>query len=123
SLSLLLRPGGSVTRAVDAVRRLGFTIEDTGAEQAGLAVTLLSAVFLLVSLLILLVAGVNIAHTFFRAVSERRRDLGVMRAVGPRPQVTGGAPGHRADKLSLDSGYSEFAALYQGRPTSARVPG
>ena len=30
----------------------------------------------------LVVAGVNIAHTFFRAIAERRHELGVMRAVG-----------------------------------------
>ncbi len=82
SLSVEVRPGASITAVVDAVRKLGFAIEDNGAEQAGLAVTLLTALFLLVSLSIMLVAAVNIAHTFYRTVSERRRELGVMRAVG-----------------------------------------
>lgn len=82
SLTVEVRPGASVTQVVQVVRGLGFALEDNGAEQAGLAVTLLTAVFLLVSLAILLVAAVNIAHTFLRAVSERRRELGVLRALG-----------------------------------------
>lgn len=84
SLLVQVRPGRSVTAVAEAVRRMGLTIEDNGAEQVGLALTLLTAVFLLVSLAIVLVAAVNIAHTFFRSVSERRRELGVMRAVGAR---------------------------------------
>ena len=82
SLSVELKEGGRVTAVLEAVRKLGLTVEDTGAEQAGLAVTLLTAVLLLVSLAIVVVAVVNIAHSFFRAVAERRRELGVMRAVG-----------------------------------------
>lgn len=82
SVSVQLRPGRSVTALVEYVRRLGYTIEDNGAEQAGLAVTLITALFVLVSLSTLVVAAVNVAHTFFRAIAERRHELGVMRAVG-----------------------------------------
>ena len=82
SVSVQLRPGHSVTAVVEYVRKLGYTIEDNGAEQAGLAVTLITALFVLVSLSTLVVAAVNVAHTFFRAIAERRHELGVMRAVG-----------------------------------------
>jgi hypothetical protein len=82
SLSIELTARGSVTRVVEAVRRLGYAIEDNGAEQAGLAATLIGAVLVLVSLLIVLVAVLNVGHMFFRAVAERRRELGVMRALG-----------------------------------------
>ena len=82
SVSVQLKPGKSVTAIVDYVRKLGYTIEDNGAEQAGLAVTLFTALFVLVSLSTLVVAAVNVAHTFFRAIAERRHELGVMRAVG-----------------------------------------
>lgn len=82
SISVQVKPGRSVTAIVDHVRRLGYSIEDNGAEQAGLAVLLITALFVLVSLSTLVVAGVNIAHTFFRAIAERRHELGVMRAVG-----------------------------------------
>lgn len=82
SVSVQLRPGRSVTALVEYVRRLGYTIEDNGAEQAGLAVTLITALFVLVSLSTLVVAAGSVTHTFFRAISERRHELGVMRAVG-----------------------------------------
>ncbi len=82
SVSVQLKPGRSVTAIVDYVRKLGYSIEDNGAEQAGLAVTLFTALFVLVSLSTLVVAAVNVAHTFFRAIAERRHELGVMRAVG-----------------------------------------
>jgi hypothetical protein len=82
SVSVQLKPGRSVTAIVEYVRKLGYTIEDNGAEQAGLAVTLITALFVLVSLSTLIVAAVNVAHTFFRAIAERRHELGVMRAVG-----------------------------------------
>jgi putative ABC transport system permease protein len=82
SISVQVRPGKSLTSVVQFVRQQGYTIEDNGAEQAGLAVLLITALFVLVSLSTLVVAGVNIAHTFFRAIAERRHEIGVMRAVG-----------------------------------------
>lgn len=82
SLAVQLRPGRGVTGVVKLVRQLGYTIEDNGAEQASLAVLLLTALFVLVSLSTLIVAAGSVAHTFFRAISERRHELGVMRAVG-----------------------------------------
>lgn len=82
SLSVQMKPGRSPTGALELVRRLGFTVEDNGAEQAGLAVTLITALFVLVSLSTLIVAAGSVTHTFFRAISERRHELGVMRAVG-----------------------------------------
>ena len=72
----------AITRVAAAGRAMGLAVVDSGAEQAGLAVTLLGLLFALVSLAILIVATLNIAHTFFRAAAERRRELGVLRAVG-----------------------------------------
>ena len=82
SLSVQVRRGRGVTRVVELARRMGYTLEDNGAEQAGLAVTLLTALFVLVSLSTLTVAAGSVAHTFFRAIAERRHELGVLRAVG-----------------------------------------
>lgn len=82
SLTVHVKKGHSVTSVVDTVRQLGFAIEDNGAEQAGLAITLITALFVLVSLSTLVVAVVNVAHTFFRAIAERRHEMGVLRAVG-----------------------------------------
>lgn len=82
SLTVRLKPGASATGVVDRVRKLGFSIEDNGAEQAGLAVLLFTALFVLTALSTLAVATLNVAHTFFRAITERRHELGVMAAVG-----------------------------------------
>jgi ABC-type antimicrobial peptide transport system permease subunit len=61
---------------------MGFEVADSGAERAGLAITLMTLLFALVSLAMLAVASINIAHSFFRTVAERRRELGVLRSVG-----------------------------------------
>lgn len=82
SLSIQVKPTGDVTAVVTQIEALGYEIQDNGAKTAGLAVTVVTAIFVLVSAAILLVAIVNIMHTFFRTVVERRRELGIMRAVG-----------------------------------------
>ena len=73
---------GAITRVAAKARGLGLSIADSGAEQAGLAITLVTLLFALVSLAIIAVATINIAHTFFRTVAERRREIGVLRAIG-----------------------------------------
>jgi len=82
SLVLELREGADVARLAAAVRALGLELADSGAEKVGLLLTLLTLLFTLVSLAVLAVAATNIAHGFFRQVAERKRELGVMRAVG-----------------------------------------
>jgi hypothetical protein len=82
SVLLELKPGADVARLSAAIRELGYTVADSGAERVGLALTLLTLLFLLVSIAVVAVAAINIAHSFFRAVAERRREIGVMRAVG-----------------------------------------
>jgi hypothetical protein len=82
SLVLELKDDADVTRVSAAVRALGYAVADSGAEKVGLALTLLTLLFALVSIAIVSVAATNIAHSFFRAVAERRRELGVLRAVG-----------------------------------------
>jgi len=82
SVVAILKEGARSTDLIAFARARGYDIADSGAEQAGLAITLMTALFALVSLAILLVAAMNIAHGFFRAVAERRRELGLLRALG-----------------------------------------
>lgn len=82
SVLLELEAGADVVRLSAFIRELGFATRDSGAEKVGLAVTLLTLLFALVSFAIVTVAAVNIAHSFFRAVAERRREIGMLRALG-----------------------------------------
>jgi ABC-type antimicrobial peptide transport system permease subunit len=68
-----------------AIRESGFTIDTSQqklAESVALAVTLVMLGFSLISLTIVAVAAVNIAHTFFMIIYERQREIGLLRAVG-----------------------------------------
>jgi ABC-type antimicrobial peptide transport system permease subunit len=44
--------------------------------------TLITLLFALLSAALLALAALNIAHTFYRTVAERRREIGILRAVG-----------------------------------------
>jgi uncharacterized membrane protein len=82
--------GNASARLTAFVREAGYAVADTGAEKIGLVVLLLTGLLTLVSIAVLLMAGLTIAQTFFRSVAERRRDIGVMRAVGARPSDIAG---------------------------------
>jgi hypothetical protein len=82
SVVLELKPGADVSKLSAAVRDLGLTVADSGAERVGLALALLTLLFALVSIAVVAVAAINIAHSFYRVVAERRREIGVLRAVG-----------------------------------------
>lgn len=82
SIVLSLKRGADVTRLTSVIRGMGYDVADSGAERAGLAILLVTLLFALVSVATVAVAAINIAHSFFRAVAERRRELGVLRAVG-----------------------------------------
>ncbi len=82
SLVLEAKEGADVTRLTAAIRSAGYDVADSGAERAGLAITLVTLLFAMVSFAMVSIAAINIAHSFFRTVAERRRELGVMRSVG-----------------------------------------
>jgi ABC-type lipoprotein release transport system permease subunit len=63
---------------------MGLALDDKyeNAQKAGLMITIVTAVFSLISVLIIIISAVNIMHTFLMLIVERRRELGIMRAIG-----------------------------------------
>jgi putative ABC transport system permease protein len=64
------------------VKSLGLDQEESQAERISLVIAIVTALFLLIAFTIMFISAVNISHTFFMMVSERRREIGLMRAVG-----------------------------------------
>lgn len=54
------------------------------AQRAGLLILLLTLLFNLIAGVILLISALNITHTFTMMILERRREIGLMRALGAR---------------------------------------
>ncbi len=67
-----------------ATDEMGFALDDNykDAQRAGLVITIITLIFSLISVIIIIIAAVNIMHTFLMVIVERRREIGVMRAVG-----------------------------------------
>jgi len=63
---------------------LGFELapRSKDALQAGVMISVLTLVFSLISLIIVGLSAINIAHTFFMILSERRAEIGLLRALG-----------------------------------------
>lgn len=73
-----------VSKLISAIDGFGMTLarRSEDARKAGDLLFILTVVFSFISLVILFVAGVNIMHTFLTLVTERRHEIGIMRAVG-----------------------------------------
>jgi len=93
AVTVQARAPDDVPRLAQAVREMGFSIDDTDrqrAEQAGAAVAVVTSALSLLALLICALAAVNIGQTLFAALRARAREVGVMRAVGAtRGQIAG----------------------------------
>jgi len=73
-----------VSELIAAVDAFGMTLsrKSSDARKAADLLFILTVVFSFISLVILFVAGVNIMHTFLTLVTERRYEIGIMRAIG-----------------------------------------
>ncbi|MEO8707003.1 MAG: ABC transporter permease [Kofleriaceae bacterium] len=60
----------------------GLRLEDNLGERFATVIFVIRLLFLIISVAILVIAVINIGHNFFIQVSERRREIGIMRAVG-----------------------------------------
>lgn len=85
SLSVVASDPAAVPRIVEDVKKMGFQIDDRDrrqAENAGAAVALTTSALALLSILICILAAVNIAHALSASIRARAKEIGVMRAVG-----------------------------------------
>lgn len=85
SVTLVARSPGAVPGVAQGVKTMGFAVDEGDrklAERVGAAVAVTTAALALLSVLICLLAAVNIAHTLSASIRARTHELGVMRAVG-----------------------------------------
>jgi ABC-type antimicrobial peptide transport system permease subunit len=61
---------------------LDLRIKDSMGERLATAIFIVTTLFLLISFSIVGISAINIAHNFFMQVSERRREIGLLRAIG-----------------------------------------
>ncbi|QDE85256.1 MULTISPECIES: FtsX-like permease family protein [Myxococcus] len=84
-VTLVATDPSQVPVIVDAVKGMGLEIDDQErrmAENSGAAVALTTSALALLSLLICILAAVNIAHALSASVRARAKEIGVMQAVG-----------------------------------------
>jgi len=60
----------------------GLAVSDSLGRQFATVIFVIRTLFLIISIAILAISIINIGHNFFVQVSERRREIGIMRAVG-----------------------------------------
>ncbi len=84
SLILKVKDQTSVPQIVQAVRDMGFDLADSteNAEKAANIIKTVESVFALVSFVIVAIAAINISQLFFMIIYQRRREIGVLRALG-----------------------------------------
>lgn len=64
------------------IEELDLRLEDSQGERFAMVIVIVTLLFLLISLVIVTISAINIAHNFFMQVSDRRREIGIMRAIG-----------------------------------------
>jgi putative ABC transport system permease protein len=82
SIVVDLRDRSMLSSFLPWLKLQGLEQEESQAERISLVITIVTALFLLIAFTIMFISAVNISHTFFMMVSERRREIGLMRAVG-----------------------------------------
>ena len=106
-----------VAAVAKAIEVMDLEVTDSGAEQAGMLITVFVLVFSLLSTIIVGIAAINIMHVFFMLVYERQREIGIMRAVGAQGMVSG----QFLDMLSGDANTYRLHRLKTGRLIEAAL--
>jgi predicted lysophospholipase L1 biosynthesis ABC-type transport system permease subunit len=79
-----LRSKDAAPRVIDAVEAMGLEIRDRGARRAALVTAVIMVVLAMVGVVLIAVAASHIMHVFYLVVMVRRREIGLLRAVGAR---------------------------------------
>jgi hypothetical protein len=79
-----VRSKEAAPRVIDAIESMGLEVRDRGARRAALAVAVIMAVLVLVGGVLIASAAAHIMHVFYLVVMVRRREIGLLRAVGAR---------------------------------------
>jgi putative ABC transport system permease protein len=82
SIIVDLKDKEHVSEFVSWVKSVGYEQEESYAENFALVITIVTLLFILISLVIIGMSAINIAHTFFMLISDRRKEIGILRAVG-----------------------------------------
>jgi ABC-type lipoprotein release transport system permease subunit len=85
AVTLLARSPSAIPTIVEEVKKMGLRIDDQErrlAESVGSAVAVTTSALALLSVLICLLAAINIAHALFASVVSRAKEIGIMQAVG-----------------------------------------
>src|SRR5256886_4331393 len=120
-----------VTDVAAAVRKLGLEIDDAEqryAVQIGAAVELVTLALSLLAALITGLAAVNTMQAFYASVRERKREIGILRAVGATRGDVAAVVLAEAAATGLAGGVlgvllARTAAALLDRPPPARLPG
>ena len=83
---------------------LNLRLEDQQGERFAMIIFIVTGLFILISLIIITISAINIAHNFFMQVSERRREIGLLRAIG----------GTKADVRGIVLGEASLLGLVSG---------
>jgi hypothetical protein len=79
-----IRSKQSAPGVVDAIEGMGLEVRDRGARRAAFATAVIMVVLALVGFVLIVVAAAHIMHVFYLVVMVRRREIGLLRAVGAR---------------------------------------
>jgi len=82
SVSVRAESKEAMSDVIRLIRAAGYDIKSRVAEQVSSMIEVLGIILLLISLIVIIIAGFNIAHTFLMLVLERKREIGLFRAVG-----------------------------------------
>jgi ABC-type lipoprotein release transport system permease subunit len=82
SIVVDLKSKDHVASFVSWVKKNGYEQEESYAENFALVISIVTLLFLVISFVIIGMSAVNIAHTFFMLISDRKREIGILRAVG-----------------------------------------